>query len=243
MMTTALQKLGSSKTTPTAIRHSPHIFGGLNLVYLRSEIGISQIRFFRHAIYSGSEAGKLLLISLKYTQIEAGIPEQLLEKPNIHVSYYITSTWLTLLRQFLYTHNITITLTDTLRIVYSGTSDQCIMNIAFLSQYTNQQQRDINLARLYLQAITLSDISDPNGKTIHTMAINGHCEEHHRLRMNWPRQDAITLSQRKLWKSYISSNFLRYDRYWRQPLGNMRPAHCPRSPWVPTSHSNRSWET
>ena len=30
MMTTALQKLGASKTTPTAIRHGPHIFGGLN---------------------------------------------------------------------------------------------------------------------------------------------------------------------------------------------------------------------
>ena len=59
-------------------------------------------------------------------------------------------------------------------------------------------------------------------------------EEHHRHRMNWPRQDAITSSQRKLWKSYISSNFLRYDRYWRHPLGDTRPAYRPRAPWAPT---------
>ena len=233
MLSTALQKLGASKTTPTAIRHGPHLYGGLNLVDLRTESGISQIRFLRHAIYSGSEAGKLLLISLKYTQIEAGIQEQLLENPNIYVSY-IAPTWLTSLRQFLYTHNITITLTDTLQIVYSGKSDQCIMNIGFLTRYTHQQQRDINLVRLYLQAITLSDLSDPNGKTIRSTALNGHREENHRLRMNWPRQDIITSSQRKLWKGYISSNFLRYDRHWRQPLGDTRPANRPRSPWVPT---------
>jgi ribonuclease HI len=233
MMSIALQKLGASKTTPTVLRHGPSVFGGLNLVDLRTEVGISQIRFFRHAIYSGSEAGKLLLISLKYTQIEAGIAEPLLEQPEVHVSY-ITPTWITSLRQFLYTHNITITLTDTLQIVFSGQSDQCIMNMDFLQRYTIPQQRDINLVRLYLQAITLSDISEPAGNKIRPQALRGYREENQRLRKNWPRQDELTVSQRKLWTRYISSHFLRYDRHWKKPLGDTRPGNRPRSPWFPT---------
>lgn len=87
MMTTALQKLGASKTTPTAIRHGPHEFGGLNILDLRTELGISNLKSFRQAIFSDSEAGKLLLISLKYTQIEAGISAHIMERPDIPIPY------------------------------------------------------------------------------------------------------------------------------------------------------------
>ena len=80
MITTALQKLGASKTTPTAIRHGPLELGGLNIIDLRTELGISNLQFLRNAIYAGSEAGKLLIMSLKYTQLEAGVSFNLLEK-------------------------------------------------------------------------------------------------------------------------------------------------------------------
>lgn len=234
MMQVAMQKLGASRATPAAIRHGPTELGGLNLLDMRTELGICQLRFFRQAIYSNSECGKLLLISVKYTQIEAGIPEHLLEHPDVYLSY-ITPTWITSLRQFLYTHNITVTLTDTLGIIYSGSSDKCIMDTAAIQQYTPQQQKDINLVRLYLQAITLSDLSNPDGKTIRIAALEGNREAHQRIRRHWPRHEQVTTSQRKLWTSrFISSNFLRYGRLWKQPLGNTRPPHRPRSAHVPS---------
>ena len=34
--------------------------------------------------------------------------------------------------------------------------------------------------------------------------------------MRWPRQAASSLSQRRLWKRYIVSSFLRYAPYWKQ---------------------------
>jgi hypothetical protein len=40
MTTTALQKMGASKTTPTEIRHGPLEMGGLNIIDLRTELGI-----------------------------------------------------------------------------------------------------------------------------------------------------------------------------------------------------------
>lgn len=46
MMGVALQKLGASKNTPTAIRHGPKEYGGLEVIDLRTELGISNLKFF-----------------------------------------------------------------------------------------------------------------------------------------------------------------------------------------------------
>jgi hypothetical protein len=46
-------------------------------------------------------------------QLEAGIPHPLLEFPTIEV-LYLTPTWILSIRQFLYNHNLTISVTDSL---------------------------------------------------------------------------------------------------------------------------------
>jgi hypothetical protein len=199
---------------------------------LRTELGISTLKFFRQAIYTGSETGKLLLMSLKYSQIEAGISEHLLERPDIHLPY-ITSTWITSMRQFMYQHTVTVTITDTLTIIYSGKNDRCIMDTSTIRQYSPQQQRDINYVRLHLQALTLSDLSTPDGRQIRPQALRGYREKDQQPRQNWPRQESITASQRRLWQRYVISNFLRYDRYWRQELGPSSPPLRPRAPLAP----------
>ena len=139
-----LQKMHVQSTIPTAIRHGPPELGGLGLYDLRSEVGIEAIKFFRNAIYSNSECGKLLRINLQYSQLEAGIGQALLEHPTIHISY-LTPSWLISLRQFLYCHNLTILITDNFCPVLQSDSDQYIMQECHLSRYTAVQQRDINL--------------------------------------------------------------------------------------------------
>ena len=96
------------------------------------------------------------------------------------------------------------------------------MDSPLLRKYTPQQQRDINLVRLYLQAITLSDLSAPEGIQIRPQALLGNRELGQRLRTNWPRQESVSPTQRRLWSRFISSNYLRYDRYWLHALGPVR---------------------
>ena len=55
---------------------------------LRTAVGITNIRFLRNAIYTDTKAGKLLLLSLKYTQLEARIPEDLLSHPTVPIPYH-----------------------------------------------------------------------------------------------------------------------------------------------------------
>jgi hypothetical protein len=196
--------------------------GGLALPDLRTEMGISQLKLMRNAIWSGTEVGKMLILSLKYSQIEAGIKEPLLEKPGIPVNY-LTSTWTMSVRQFLFQHNLTITLTDQLLIRFQGPFDACIMQPQYLMRYTPQQKTDINLVRLYLQVMTLSDVSDPTGKYITEWALKGTRKHLTQVRRNWPHQEKPTIHQIKIWNQYITSNFIRFGRTWKQKLGTIRP--------------------
>ena len=227
IMPVILQKLGYSSKLPTAIRHGPVELGGLALIDLRTELGISNIKYTQNAIHSNSESGKLMLLNIKYSQIEAGIQEPLLEHPSICINY-LTPTWITSVRQYLYQHNMHISLTDTLQVYIRSKNDQCVMNPNYLTRYTILQQTDINLVRLYLQVITLSDLSTPDGKDVNEHFLRGERKPHQHIRQKtWPRQETPTTAQRKLWRKYITSNYLRYSTKWRNSLGFIRMERRP----------------
>jgi hypothetical protein len=234
VLASMLNKLGHSSTLPTEIRHGPVEMGGLALLDLRTEIGISQLKYLRDSVFSDNESGKLIIMSLKYSQIEAGIAEPLLEHPSIHLPY-ITPKWLTSVRQYLYQHTLTLTITDSLTVQLRGPHDKCIMSSPSLKHYTTTQQKDVNLVRLHLQIITLSDmVSQEDGVNACVYHINGKRRPHQTIRQKiWPRQEVVTPPQIKLWKRYISAAFLRYSNKWRQP-----PRHipCSSAPATPIQH-------
>ncbi len=76
-----LQKLGYPSTLPSEIQYGPVELGGLGLIDLCTKLGISTLTYMRHAIYSNTEAGKLMIMNVKYSQIESGILEPILEHP------------------------------------------------------------------------------------------------------------------------------------------------------------------
>jgi hypothetical protein len=217
ILSAILNKLGHTSKLPTGIRHGPIAMGGLALIDLRTEVSISQLKYMRDAIYSDSEAGKLIIMSLKYSQIEAGICEPLLEHPHIRISY-LTPTWLLSVRQYLYQHNLTVSLTDVLSVTLKSRFDQCIMSSPSLARYTILQQNDLNLVRLYLQITTLSDMTTPDGLHACTYHLHGHRRPDQAINiLTWPGQETVTTAQTQLWTRYIRSTFLRYGNKWRQP--------------------------
>ena len=161
-----LNGIGVARTIPTAIRHGPISMEGLDLLDLRTEAGISAIQLFRESIFSMSETGKMILVNLYHSQLEPGLGTHLLERPDIAVSY-LTPTWLASICQFLFQHNLRITLTDATIPALQTNGDQFIMSTTHLSRFTDSQCYAINLVRLYLQVFTLCDVSaNQYGKTI-----------------------------------------------------------------------------
>jgi hypothetical protein len=130
---------------------------------------------------------KRILINLYHSQLEYGRNIHLLEHPEIAISY-LTPTWLTSERQYLYQHNLTITLTDAVMPHLQTKADQCIMAAQHLERFTATQCYDhINLGRLYLQASTLFDLSaGTNGKTICPDRLHGHRPPTFSVQPHWP---------------------------------------------------------
>ena len=217
ILPTIVQRLGFSSKMSKAIRHGPVSMGGLNLFDIRTECGIEMLKYFRHEVYGNTKVGQLLLLQLQASQLESGLPIQLLDDPNIHIGY-LTPTWILSMRQFMSNHNIRITLTDTFQIALQGKHDQYIMDLQRLQGYTTRQQKDLNLVRMYLQVTTIAELVDTNenGK-IATWAFEGTRPTNFTNNKAWPRQEGLTHQQRRLWKRYISAHYLRYDRFWRLP--------------------------
>ncbi|KAI2501345.1 hypothetical protein MHU86_13143 [Fragilaria crotonensis] len=215
---TIVQRLGLSSKLPTAIRHGPISMGGLGLMDLRTECGIEMLKTFRHAVHRNTEVGKLFILQVQTSQLESGIPNPILEEPNRPIPY-LTPNWVLSMRQFMSNHkNITITLTNSNAPTLNSPRDKFIMFLEALSAYTTAQQRDINLVRMYLQVCTLSDMTDPqNPHHITQWAIQANRPEGFESQSCWPRQSDPSATQRRLWRRYITSQFLRYGRLWKRP--------------------------
>ena len=211
-----LQKMRLNSHLQTAICHGPQLYGGLELCNLQTEGGLEAVKFMRNSISSDTPAGRLIITNLQHSQREAGIPEALLEYPNLYISY-LTPTWITSVRQYISRHNITISVNaDGSQPLAKG--DQHIMQSTHLQRYTPIQQKDLNLVRLYLQVYSLWDLTDTTKSTrINLDYLDGHRPSTMVPDSNWPKQPPLTSAQRKLWKNLLKSSYLRYTPFWIQP--------------------------
>ena len=78
------------------------------------------------------------------------------------------------LRQFLYLHNIAITLTDCGHVPLCCEHDEYLMEPALSDHsFTYSDYEHINCVRMHLQVATLSNISDGNGRTVNKAIMAG----------------------------------------------------------------------
>lgn len=113
------------------------------------------------------------------------------------------------------------------------------MQQSHLTRYTLQQQRDINLVRLHLQVSTLADMTDPERlSAIRLHFLDGRKPpDWNPQHQHWPRQETPTSSQRRLWKRYLVSSFLRYIPLWKTPpLREKPPEIHTKNSISPTDH-------
>ena len=114
-----------------------------------------------------------------------------------------------------------------------GPKDEYIMQDQHLQRYSQSQQLDLNLVRMWLQVATLADLRDtgrPN--RIRLCYLDAQQPPNFASSTLWPRQEAPTKSQQRLWKRFISSSYLSYIPYWKvTPLLNVTT--CKAAPTVP----------
>jgi hypothetical protein len=125
-----LLKLGFSRNTPLAVVYGAVDFGGMAFRDLAIEQGIEQLCLIIRHIRSDTEQGRLLLITLQWWQLLAGVSKPLWENPTLPVTY-LELNWLTSVRSFLLQSQSSLHIHDTMTDFPSPTRvhDKCIMDV------------------------------------------------------------------------------------------------------------------
>ena len=174
--------------------------------------------FLRHWRLQSS-VGKLLKCTIAWAQLGTGMSYSILAQVTISLPH-LEAKWIASLREFLATISASILLDDPCIPPPQRENDKYLMDLIIQSgRYSTAQVQKLNYCRLYLQAVTLSDITKPNGHELDPCLLAGRPSLFSsRTRWHTVQQDRPSESEWKLWKT---ANSLWSDQYGHlfQPLG------------------------
>ena len=221
-----LPRSGIVRTFPRDILYGPDQFSGMGLMHPY------YTQYFRHLDLTLKEAtqpsitSNLLQATTEQLKLEIGIPctDGNWQLPAFHKC--LTNCWMKDLLLFCDDHDIT--LHDTCATLEKLTTEDIYLMQAFTdADYEPTDLRTLNECRMYLRAITLSDLCTMDLKTITFDAYNGNALRR-RKHLGWPRKPpSLPASHWNLWKKALTKCFLttgNSHRTVRQNLGQWLPA-------------------
>lgn len=132
-------------------------YGGLNIPSIYHLQGIANLQFFQMHYRNNDTAGKLLKISMRYTQLECGLSNPFYVHDFYKIQHITTPTWLTNLWQ--YTTECHCNIHETQPWIYEcpRVRDRFLMDIICASNLSQEHQEIFNRVRINLKLLTLSD--------------------------------------------------------------------------------------
>jgi endonuclease/exonuclease/phosphatase family metal-dependent hydrolase len=239
-----LVKLGFRRTINRSVVYGSPRYGGLGLRDLPVEQGIAQLQLLMRHLRAQSPQGQLLQISLSWWQLQAGVPEPLLQYPT-HPMSHLPFTWLTSIRDFLRRIDGRLLVADHTPSVLppARTADSYIMGaVLALPQTTTADLRAFNRVRLYLGVSLVSEITTADGKYLTKEAWVGDRSRHSPLL--WPYQPPPGSVSFQTWRRLLARAFL----LGRAPRVTTKRPHLllrtPLGDWLPGSQWLQSkWST
>jgi hypothetical protein len=158
-----LPKLHVNRNTARSIIYGPEKYGGLALPNLYTTTSMDKLRLFLGHLRLQDRTGQLIHIDLTYLQLLSGIGTFFLIEDAASFSW-LESGWITSLWEFTSGH--------ALKFLYPGqwTPPKPRENDIYLMEAFAKQNPPVrtmaalNRCRLFLQVITISDISTADGK-------------------------------------------------------------------------------
>ncbi len=168
-------RCGFNRNTKREIVYGPMAYGRANFRHLYMHQGVGQITtFMKHWRQPHTIPGKLLRCTVAWTQMTAGTSYSILQRVYEDLPH-LESRWLTSMRTFMADINATLELDDTGVPSIQRHDDKHIMDAILESnKFTAAQIRRLNFCRLYLQAITISDLTDATGKALDPSKLAGN---------------------------------------------------------------------
>jgi hypothetical protein len=215
-------KCGFNRKTKKEVLYGPHELGGAGFCHLIAQQGICQTTYFLRHWRSQSSVGKLLKCTMAWVHLSVGMPYSILERTE-EVLPHLESKWIRSLREFLASISVSLQLDDPCVPPTQREHDCYLMDMIIQSkQFTPAEIRKLNYCRLFLQAVTLSDITKPNGMELDPCFLQGRSSLHSgRTRWHTINQDRPSETEWKLWRTA--------NTIWSDPQGQL--AH-PLGAWL-----------
>ena len=176
---------------------------------------VSHIETLLYYIQQGIKVGEIFQISLSYMMMESVLSSATLGKTNHDISY-LTPTWKKHLWQFLLSQWLSIRGLGMETPVRQREGYEFLME-SFQYYYSGQHLSLINRCRIYLQVITLSDITTPSVNNILPQIWNS--EQLASGMYTWPRQQRLSEKAWMLWRQCLRRTFLLEYTTLLRPLG------------------------
>jgi len=233
-----LSKMGYNRNMPKAVVYAPSTHGGIGMKHLFTGQGLSKVLHLMKHFRAKTTLGTLMNITIKAYQLQAGIPEPILEDTT--QLPWMPNRWINNLRAFLYEIGGKIQLEDPWTILKLREHDRHLMQDFLLANLSNTELTKLNNCRLYLQVTTLAEITDHTG----TKLLDTNITSRHKTPdlknvsvslLRWPTQPnpgntAWTLWTRTLQKLYTKPGMA---TQLKRCLG----------PWQPQAAAYRKWHT
>jgi hypothetical protein len=163
---TFLSKCGYNRNTHRLIVFAPIRFGGCGFLSLFMIQGEGQILAFLKHWRTDTDASRLLRIAVSWTQLHLGTSFCFL-KDTTTILPHMPGRWLKSLRSFLASINGSLELDKEYLPPIQRHGDVYIMDMVLhVGCFSESEIRQINHCRMYLQAITMSDIVLADGVTL-----------------------------------------------------------------------------
>ncbi len=219
-MSIIVSECGYNRNTKKEILYGPLQYGGANFRHIYHQQGLGQLTLCLRHWRQQTVAGQLLKNVVAWAQFTTGMSSPILELPSVHLPR-LESKWLASLRCYLASINAVLHVDTTGIPPLEREHDGYMMEwIVRSKQFTDKEVVRLNFCRLFLIAVTLSDLTVTDGKYLDNRKLQGNpsimSSQSHWMPVH---QDRPSEAEWRLWRK-ANKIWSRADGTLQQPLGN-----------------------
>ena len=218
-MSIIIPRCGYNRNTHRAIIYGPHRIGGAGFRHLKVEQGVLHVAYFLRHLRKKSQIGQLFRCAISWLQLSIGVSYSVFASPQI-ILPHLEAKWLASMRTFLADQNLSIQLDDCGIPAIQRENDSYIMDLILASNhYSPAEIRRLNYCRIYLNVVTISDLTMPDGVHIDKSVRDGRPDIHSsRPTILSINQERPSGNEWRLWRrAYLLWSDI--NGRLRQPLG------------------------
>ncbi len=205
------------KTFPRAVVYAPRRIGGIGYTHLFYVQGYRQVLLVIGLLRTKSDLSTLFCINLEIFRLNAGFSCCPLANPRKLL--FLTPSWFVSVCEYLLECQCSLSTENPPYFAPKCVHNENIMDVLERNNLSKRWLEVSNRCRIFLQAITISDIADATGTKILESAI--HCRYRLPSSLRWPIQVLPSKRDRSIWKKCLMKYFLGDSRFrlLQQPLG------------------------